>query len=183
MKLFQPWKIEIGHVNLLDQVDNAALIDEIHQLHCMSPRNSQTPLEITPEMFPALTHFRDVILRPLAEDYIQKIFNVMPKEVMIDTFGKAFDHQEGLSAHLHGNSCLTSVYYPEDSQAGMSLIDPRFNASRGYPRAVRDTHFGEHYISPKAGDLWLMPSYIQHSVAANPAQLRLSLINDFHFKA
>lgn len=183
MNLIQPWKIEIGQINLLDKVDNAAILEEIYTLHCLCPRSSQTPLELTAEQFPALVHFRDVILRPLAEDYINRIFEVSPTDITIDTFGKAFDPQEGLGSHLHGNSCLTSVYYPEDSKAGMSLVDPRFNASRGYPRPVRDKHFGEHYVAPKAGDLWLMPSYIQHSVEANPGDVRLSLINDFHFKA
>lgn len=183
MNIIQPWKIEIAQVNLLDQVDNEALIEEIHMLHCMCPRNSQTPLEVTPDVFPALVHFREKILLPLADQYIRRVFGVAPTDIAIDTFGKAFEKGEGLSSHLHGNSCLTSVYYPEDSNAGMSLVDPRFNASRGYPRAVRDNHFGEHYVSPKAGDLWLMPSYIQHSVANNPGDMRLSLINDFHFKA
>lgn len=183
MNIIQPWKIEIAQINLLDKVDNDELANEIHMLHCLCPRSSQTPLDVTPEQFPTLAHFRDEILRPIAEEYIRRCFGVDPKEITIDTFGKSFENGESLGSHLHGNSCLTSVYYPEDSKAGMSLVDPRFNASRGYPRAVRDTHFGEHYVAPKAGDLWLMPSYIQHSVEANPADMRLSLINDFHFKA
>ena len=183
MNIIQPWKIEIAQINLLDKVDNDKLIEEIHLLHCLSPRNSLTPLAVEASQFPALSQFRDEILKPLAEQYIRTVFGVEPKDVQVDTFGKAFEHHEGLGSHLHGNSCLTSVYYPEDSAAGMSLVDPRFNASRGYPRTVRDNHFGEHFVAPKKGDLWLMPSYIQHSVAANPGELRLSLINDFHFKA
>lgn len=183
MNIIQPWKIEIAQLNLLDKVDNEAIITETHTLHCLCPRNSLTPLEVTAEQFPALSKFRDEILRPLAEEYIRRVFGVDPKNISIDTFGKSFDRHEALGSHLHGNSCLTSVYYPEDSEAGMSLVDPRFNASRGYPRPVRDKHFGEYYVAPKAGDLWLMPSYIQHSVEANPNEMRLSLINDFHFKA
>lgn len=183
MELINPWKITIGKINLLDQVDNKAISDEIHVLHCLCPRDSKTPLKITTEQFPALVKFRDDVLTPLVVKYIQDVFGVNPTDIMVDTFGKVFDHQEGLGSHLHGNSCITTVYYPEDTEAGMSLADPRFNASRGYPRPIRDDHFGNFYVAPKAGDLWIVPSYIQHSVEANPEDMRLSLINDFNFKA
>lgn len=183
MKIIQPWKIEIAQYSLLEQVDNNAITEEVHMLHCLSPRDSLTPLVVTPEQFPALCHFRDKIVHGLVVDYIRRVFGVEPFDIATDTFGKVFDKQQGLGSHLHGNSCLTSVYYPSDSDAGMSLADPRFNASRGYPRSIRDNHFGEFYVAPKAGDLWIMPSYIQHSVAPSTEEMRLSLINDFHFKA
>lgn len=183
MELIQPWKIEIAHMNLLDRVDNNAIAEEVHVLHCLCPRDSKTPLKVTAEQFPALAHFRDNVLTPIMIGYIRQALGANPYDITIDTFGKAFDKGEGLGSHLHGNSLITTVYYPEDSEAGMSLADPRFNASRGYPRPIRDKHFGEYYVSPKAGGLWIMPSYIQHSVEANQEEIRLSLINDFHFKA
>lgn len=183
MNIIEPWKIQVAKANILAQVDNLQLMNEMHTLHCLCPRNSQTPYNVTAEEFPALVHFRDEVVRPLALTFIKDVFGVDALELTIDTFAKAFEKGENLDSHLHGNSCLTSVYYPEDSKAGMSLFDPRFNASRGYPRKVRDVHFGEYYVAPRAGDLWLMPSYIQHSVEPNGEEIRLSLINDFHFKA
>lgn len=183
MELTSLWKVEIAKVNVLDLVNNEALIEEVHLLHCLCPRESDRALALTKAQFPALVAFRDDILTPLAEDYIKRVFEVLPSEITVDTFGKVFGNDEGLGSHLHGNSMLTTVYYPEDSSAGMTLFDPRFNASRGYPRSVRDHHFGDHYITPKAGDLWIMPSYLQHNVEANKQDMRLSLINDFHFKA
>lgn len=183
MEIIEPWKMQIARVNLLSVVDNKAISEEIHVLHCLCPRESKTPLAITAEQFPALTHFRDKVLTPIVVDYIRQTFGVNPFDMTVDTFGKVFENNEGLGSHLHGNSLLTTVYYPEDTEAGMSLADPRFNASRGYPRPVRDGHFGNYYVSPKAGDLWIVPSYIQHSVESNPEDMRLSLINDFNFKA
>lgn len=177
------WKVEIAKVNLLDRVNNEALIEEVHLLHCLCPRESDRALALTKEQFPALVAFRDDILLPQAHAYIRNVFGVVPSDITVDTFGKVFGDKEGLGHHLHGNSMLTTVYYPEDSSAGMTLFDPRFNASRGYPRSIRDGHFGDHYITPKAGDLWIMPSYLQHNVEPNKQDMRISLINDFHFRA
>lgn len=183
MDIIPLWKVEIAKVNVLDKVDNSKLIEEVHLLHCLCPRDSHKALDLTADQFPALIDFRENVLTPLVEDYIRRVFEVLPSDIVIDTFGKVFDNKEGLGSHLHGNSMLTTVYYPEDSAAGMTLFDPRFNASRGYPRSIRDHHFGDHYITPKAGDVWIMPSYLQHNVEANSQDMRLSLINDFHFKA
>lgn len=183
MTLIQPWKIEILHINLLDRVDNDQIAQELHNLHCVCPFD-QAALSIVDEKeFPTLVHFRDIVLSPIVKDYIRNSFNVEPVDLVIDTGVKVFAPGEGLDAHLHGNSNLTAVYYPNTSNASMVLFDPRFNASRGYPQEVRDGHFGKYYVHPKEGDLWLMPSYIMHSVEPNDEGVRFSLRNEFFFKA
>ncbi|MNF92414.1 hypothetical protein D3C84_750580 [compost metagenome] len=63
----------------------------------------------------------------------------------------------------------------------MMIYDPRGNASRGYPRAIRDDHFSPYAVFPKAGDLYIMPSFLQHYVPTVKDDLRLSLINDYMF--
>lgn len=181
MELFEPWKVQIARVNLADQVDLEALANEIFLLHNASPRESKTPYTVTPEEFPLICKFRDGLVTQVVSEYILRQFGVTPQNLTIDTFGKWFEKGTELGDHLHGNSCVTSVFYPYDYNSGMLLNDPRFNASRGYSRRVRDEHFGSMFVAPKAGDLWILPSYVQHNVPTVSEDLRVSLINDYYF--
>ena len=181
MQLLTPWSVQIGRININDRIIVEDIATEIHTLHLVSPREATVPHKATPEEFPAICSARDGVIKEAVQDYIRKVFGHEPKNLKIDTFGKAFEKYEGLDAHLHGNSNVTTVYYPYASNSGIRLFDPRGNASRGYPRSIRDSHFGELYIQPEAGDLLIIPSYVAHSVTAAEEHVRLSLINDFFF--
>lgn len=181
MQLLTPWAIQIGRVNLKDLIDADAIATEIHTLHLVSPRESTTPYEVNEQEFPVICAARDTVIEKAVREFIVKVFAHSPKNLKIDTFGKAFEKYEGLDAHLHGNSNVTTVYYPYASDSGIRFFDPRGNASRGFPRSIRDSHFGELYIQPEAGDLLIVPSYVQHSVAHATEDVRLSLVNDFFF--
>jgi hypothetical protein len=181
MEIIQPWQVKIARVNIAEFVDLEGLAGEIHQLHCLSPRESATPYPVTPAEFPLICAARDGIITDKVSEYIEEAFGVSPLGMVIDTFGKWFGKGEELGSHLHGNSNVTSVFYPYEYSTGMMLMDPRFNAQRGYSRRVRDTHFGDYNARPKAGDLWIVPSYVQHSIPTVKDDLRISLINDFHF--
>jgi hypothetical protein len=181
VKSIEPWKIQITKVNLADSVDLEGIANEIHALHCASPRDSAAPYAVTPEEFPLICALRDGVITKAVEAYCMESFGIIPEDLTIDTFGKWFEKGKNLGPHLHGNSCVTSVFYPFDYESGMTLHDPRFNACRGYSRRIRDTHFGDVYVNPKAGDLWIMPSYVMHNVPPVTEDLRVSLINDFHF--
>lgn len=90
---------------------------------------------------------------------------------------------EGLEPHLHSGSALfTSALYLTDSSSDLVLLDPRFNACRGYPEDVRHKHFSPFRIKPKAGDLYLFPCYVQHHVASGPTIPRLSILTDYYFE-
>lgn len=178
----QPWKTQILKVNLAELIDLDALTSEIHSLHCVSPREASTPYVVTAEEFPLICHVRDDLITNLARQYISDCYGVEPKNLAIDTFGKWFEKGTELGDHLHGNSCVTSVLYPFAYDSGMLLNDPRFNACRGYSRRIRDTHFNNYFVKPEAGDLIIMPSYVMHSVPTVSDELRVSLINDFHFE-
>lgn len=181
MQLLTPWSVQIGRINLSDHINADEIATEIHTLHLVSPRESTTPYQVNAEEFPVICAARDGIIAEVVTEYINQVFNHRAQNLKIDTFGKAFEKHEGLDAHLHGNSNVTSVYYPYASDSGIRFFDPRGNASRGYPRSIRDSHFGEVYIQPKAGDLLIIPSYVAHSVAQASEDVRLSLINDFFF--
>lgn len=178
----EPWKIKITRINLAEQVDLEEIANEIHMLHCLSSRESMITHEVTCDEFPLITQLRDGLITDAVITYCKEAFDITPENLKIDTFGKWFEKGKHLGPHLHGNSNVTSVFYPFDYESGMTLHDPRFNACRGYSRRVRDSHFGDFYVNPKGGDLWIMPSYIMHNVPPVSEDLRVSLINDFHFE-
>lgn len=181
MQLLTPWAVQIGRVNIGHCIDADAIATEIHTLHLVSPRESTTPYQVNEEEFPVICAARDEVIAKEVRHYIARVFGHNAENMKIDTFGKAFEKYEGLDAHLHGNSNVTTVYYPYGSESGIRFFDPRGNASRGYPRKIRDSHFGELYIQPEAGDLLIVPSYVAHSVAIATEDVRLSLVNDFFF--
>ena len=190
MNFIEPWKVQIGHVNLLGHrltpplaIDNAGILEEIHALHCLTHDDDLVPLEVNEELSPLVCELRDNVIAPKVAEYLKTAMKYEAKDgVRIDTFAKWFKPGQELGAHLHGGTHITTVYYPADSDASLMIFDPRFNASRGYPQQIRDNHFGPFVIFPKAGDLIIMPSYLMHSVKVVQEEMRLSLVNDFFFK-
>lgn len=182
LNYIEPWKTRILKINLASLIDLEALANEIFQLHCLAPRESKVPYAVTPAEFPRICELRDGLITQVVSQYIKDCYDIDPLNLAIDTFGKWFEQGTELGDHLHGNSCVTSVLYPYAYQSGMMVNDPRFNACRGYSRRVRDSHFANHFVQPEAGDLIIMPSYVMHSVPRVADELRVSLINDFHFE-
>lgn len=181
--LTQPWKTEIGLAYFGTDHDMTALSNEIIAIHAMSHNDDDKPFEVTKDLCPLVIEFRDRYITPHVKHYIERAFNRKPNdiELKVDTFGKWFQQGQELGAHLHGGTAVTTVFYPADTQAKLMVFDPRFNASRGYPRDIRDNHFGEFIFHPKAGDLIIMPSYLMHSVTTVQEEARLSLVNDYSF--
>lgn len=189
MNVIQPWKIEIAIVNMVDYrpavptaPDNAALLEEIHALHCLTHDDDEVPLEITRELSPVVVDFRENFVAPKVIEFMRDCMGFeVTSPARIDTFAKWFKPGQDLGAHLHGGTHITTVYYPADSEAALMIFDPRFNASRGYPQQVRDKHFAPYVFHPRAGDLVIMPSYLMHGVKVVQEEMRLSLVNDFFF--
>lgn len=86
----------------------------------------------------------------------------------------------GLEYHNHPNSQITAIYYLTDSIADLVIYDPRANASRGYPPEVLKNHFSNYRLSPKAGDLVIIPAYLAHQVTPSSDQFRITLVTDYH---
>lgn len=181
MELIQPWKTVIAKINLADVIHLEALANEIMSLHSISPAESETAYKVTPEEFPYLCEVRDNIITPLVQTYVKESMDFDLTKFTVDTFGKWFPAGSDLAPHTHGSTGITTVFYPADYRSSMMVYDPRNNASRGYPRKIRDNYFAPYTIYPKAGDLIIMPSYLQHYVPTVEDDLRLSLINDYMF--
>jgi oxalate decarboxylase/phosphoglucose isomerase-like protein (cupin superfamily) len=181
MELIQPWNTSILKANVSHMCNVEAIADEILSLHSLSPQQSTTQYKITPEEFPALCDFRDRVVTNLVKEFVKQTMRFDLTQFTVDTFGKWFEKGMDLSPHTHGSTGITSVFYPADYKSGMTVYDPRGNACRGYPRQIRDDYFAPFYVYPKAGDLIIMPSFLQHYVPTVEDDLRLSLINDYMF--
>lgn len=183
MELIQPWNTSIFKGNVSNLCNLEEIAAEILNLHLIAHRDSKTAYVVTPEEFPTLCDFRDRVVTNLVQEYVRQTMNYDLTQFTVDTFGKWFERGSDLGPHRHGSSGITTVFYPADYESGMTIYDPRGNACRGYPRAIRDDYFGDYHVQPKAGDLYIMPSFLQHYVPTVKEDLRLSLINDFFFPA
>jgi len=181
MDFIEPWRIKLACVNFAGQVDIEGLANEIFLLNDATPPESKIPYVVTAEEFPLICAFRDGLITDALHRYIREVFNIEPQDMVLDTFGKWIKRGTELGAHIHGSSGITSIFYPFDYTSGLMVSDPRFTASRGYSRRIRDEHFDNYRVTPKAGDLWIIPSYIQHSVPTVNEDMRLSLVNECYF--
>lgn len=181
MELIQPWNTSIFKGNVAHMCNADEIANEILTLHSLSPQESTTPHKVTPAEFPALCDFRDRIVTNLVKEFAKQTMDFDLTQFTVDTFGKWFAKGTDLAPHVHGSTGFTTIFYPDDYESGMMIFDPRGNASRGYPRVVRDTHFAPYTVYPKKGDLYILPSFLQHYVPTVKDDLRLSLINDYMF--
>lgn len=182
MELIEPWRTRIGIVNLKGKCKLEAVGDEILALHCMSPEGDETPYPATREEFPDIIETRDNWITPAVVEYFKQEFDYNYQDVKVESFGRWLAVGKSLGAHLHGSSAVTTILYPDDYDSEIVLYDPRGNACRGYPRSVRDGYFGDFKYTPKAGDLVILPSYLQHYVPPVKDEMRLTLVSDYYIE-
>lgn len=180
MEYIQPWKTEIARVNVADQFDMAALAEETFTLYSMTNGEDDSQKKLDPAIFPVMLKMRDEVITPLVKEFALRCFNSDMAGFYVETNGKWIPDGEGLYPHYHPGSVISAIVYPSDSDNGMTMFDPRGNACRGYPKPMRHAHFGNHCISPRAGDVYIFPSYIQHSVPHVTEEVRLSLLHEYY---
>lgn len=175
------WSTPIVRLNLKAQFDMEAYRDEIFAMYNMTGGEDSIQTLITPEMFPITFEMRDQVITPAVKEYCRTHFDYEMGAFYVDTNGKWIPEGEGLYPHYHPGSLFSALCYPADSKNGMTMFDPRGNARRGYPKKIRNgSHFANFNISPQEGDVYLFPSYVQHSVAHVTEDLRLSLLHEYY---
>ena len=180
MELIQPWKIEIARINVASRYDMAAFAEEVFTLYTMTDGEDDSQQAFDPALFPVTLAMREEVITPAVKAFCEQAFGVPFEPTHVETNGKWIPPGEGLFPHYHPGSVLSAICYPQDSKNAMTMFDPRGNACRGYPKPMRHGHFGNYCISPKAGDVYIFPSYIQHSVAHVSEDMRLSLLHEYH---
>jgi len=181
MQIIEPWRTRIGVVNLKDHCDLMQLADEVLALSYMVASDDDKPYTPTDQEFRLIVDVRQRLITPAVIDFIHQEFNYKYQTVQVESFGRWLPEGKALGAHLHGSSAVTTILYLGDYDSEIVLYDPRGNACRGYPREIRDSYFGQHHYSPKAGDLVILPSYLEHYVPPVKDQMRLTLVSDYYF--
>lgn len=180
METLSLWATPLAKINVADQFDMAAWADEVFAMYTMTNGEDDSQQFITPELFPVMLEMRDQVITPAVQAFCKEHFNQEMDHYYVETNGKWIVEGEGLYPHLHPGSTLSAICYPGDSTNGLNMFDPRFNARRGYPKAMRNHHFANFQISPKKGDIWIFPSYVQHSVSHVTEEIRLSLLHEYY---
>ncbi|MNZ89444.1 hypothetical protein D3C78_1083690 [compost metagenome] len=182
MNIIQPWETPIGHSNFAQCLDLAALKDEIGALALMSDQEDGGQRYVNDyDTFPNIVHLLRDIIDHEVKEYIQNMWNYGLGEFRRETNAKWIPPGEGLYPHYHPGSQVSAIFYPEDSPSGLAMFDPRGNACRGYPKQIRNRYMAPHLISPAAGDLWIFPSFVQHSVSYVKEDTRLSMLCEYYF--
>jgi hypothetical protein len=185
MNIIQPWQIQIFRANLLEFIptfDLALFAEEVFTLNQLAGGQAKTQDLLDHDLFPHILHTRDHTIRNVLHRWVRDTFDFELKEDMYDveTNAKWIPEGEGLYPHVHASSAFSVIVYPQDSESALVFFDPRVNACRGYPAAIRDKFFAKHAISPKAGDMYIFPSYLQHSVSYVKEDVRLSLLHEYY---
>jgi hypothetical protein len=180
MELITPWKTTIAKINVADRYDMDAFANETFTLYAMTGGEDATQYAVSSELLPVTVAMRDDVITPAIRQLSMELFNDPMDSFYVETNGKWIEEGTGLYPHYHPGSVLSAICYPRDSQNGMTMFDPRGNACRGYPKPMRQHHFANFKISPKAGDIYLFPSYIQHSVSHVTEETRLSLLHEYY---
>lgn len=177
----QPWKIEVVQFNVADCINLNDLRDEIGALAIMTNQEDGGQRFISNEMCPTVIHLRDQFINAAVLQYAKDCWDYNIMDYWSETNAKWIPEGEGLYPHYHPGSQISVIFYPDDVETGLNLFDPRGNACRGYPKPIRNRHLGPVQISPKAGDVFIFPSYIQHSVSHVQSDNRLSMLIEYYF--
>lgn len=181
MEMIRPWHTTIGKFNVADLCDLEMIAQEIFASNSIEGGAIRPLNDDQDPMVANMMDLRDRVITPKVLEYIKAEFGMDLKadEVGTATFCVSFADGDDMEPHIHGLSSLTVVMYPMASNAKMILMDPRGAACRGYPRPIRDRNFGNYRIDPQPGDVYIIPSYILHSVATVNNEYRISFINDY----
>lgn len=180
MNLHEAWKTEFGHLSVADKFDMKAYAEEVFTLFSMTRGEDESQHVIDKNVFPIITTMRDEIITPAVQEYSLKCFDYAMNEFYVETNGKWIPEGEGLYPHHHPGSVISAICYPVDSANALNMFDPRGHACRGYPKEMRWAHFPNIRISPKAGDVYIFPSYVNHSVSHVTEEIRLSLLHEYY---
>lgn len=181
MRIIEPWRTPIGHINLGHCLDMEALRNEIGSLAMMAQEDGDQRFVNDYNTFPNIVHLCKDIIDHEVRKFVREQWNYGVTDFRRETNAKWFREGEGLFPHYHPGSQMSAIFYPETSPSGLAMFDPRGNACRGYPKPIRNHFMGTHVISPEAGDLWIFPSFIQHSVSHVKEDTRLSMLCKYYF--
>ena len=84
-----------------------------------------------------------------------------------------------INVHQHNGAVISGIFYIFIPHGVLRLLDPRLNASRGYPSKFQN-YFSNLEIVPNPGDIVLFPSFVWHEVKSEIPQQRVLMPFDVY---
>lgn len=180
MECFGEWQTDFIQLNVADRFDMEAFAEEVFTMYTMTNGEDDSQARVLSNLFPVTCAMRDSVVIDAVKEYSRRVFKYEMEKYYVETNGKWIPEGEGLYPHLHPGSVISAICYPSDSNDGITFFDPRGNAARGYPKGMRHNYFKNLIISPKAGDILIFPSFVNHCVSHVKEETRLSLLHEFY---
>lgn len=174
-----PTKVFLGQINDKELLDN--LIQEIFIIKNDIVGGISDTENIFSLNNKTIQKFKNEIVVPCFENYLQEVFNVSLKEYPDFTMRSWITGQSegyGMPIHNHSTSPVSSVFYlmAEEVSSGGEIIfvDPRFNSNRGYDLNFKKAFSNEGHV-PKSGEFLIFPSFLYHWVSYYHSKLRIAM--------
>jgi len=177
------WPTTVIRVNLADKedIDLDQLAQEII-LNYGHADNTHKELDDHGFMVQGLVNLREKYITPLVKKYLSEEFRVDLDHYDVTVYSFPVSITGDMEHHYHPKSTITTIFYPLDATAMLVLLDPRGASCRGYPAEMMRDYFGSMRITPVAGDLWIIPSFLAHQVRCGKEEMRLSFVSDYHIE-
>lgn len=88
-------------------------------------------------------------------------------------------NHSSINVHQHNGAVISGIFYIFIPHGVLRLLDPRLNASRGYPSKFQN-YFSNLEIVPNPGDIVLFPSFVWHEVKSEIPQQRVLMPFDVY---
>lgn len=88
-------------------------------------------------------------------------------------------NHSSINLHQHNGAVISGCFYIHIPHGKLRLLDPRLNASRGYPSKFQK-YFQSIEIVPQPGDLIMFPSFVWHEVQSEIPQQRILMPFDVY---
>jgi hypothetical protein len=171
---------EIKQKDILELITSDILVN-----HITKPADELQHFDLLNEGGEIFLQFKKEVVEPLFDQYLQEVFNVKIDQCH-DHFFKSWltgpNSGYSIGAHNHSGAAVSAVFYllcEEHRHGGeLVLMDPRMNANRGYPTAMK-MPFSDTYYSPKSGEVAVFPSFVYHHAMLFKGKLRIAMPVDF----
>lgn len=167
---------EIEDKNLLDDACQSIFLN----VNLEVPISDFQEFDILNDGCEKMKQFRDEIVWPAFDNYLKQL------DVELKSFKKRrlkswiAGSRTGymIPTHNHAGASISAVFYlmAEEKKLGgeIILIDPRFNANRGYLPEF-DSLFSNTTFLPSSGKYLMFPSFLYHNTIPFTGNLRLAM--------
>lgn len=179
LTVYEPWRTQIYHHCLRDELDLDALLTESLTLPPTTVGGKVDERSIDAQA-PLLMQVRKAHILPRVLTYLRSCYGWEGGAEALALRSWVVNYRPGqtMAIHNHANAQVSTVLYLESTGGDIVFLDPRGNAARAYPSLIRDQAFANFSFTPTSGDLLIFPSYLYHHVEGNAQGLRVVMPTD-----